>query len=148
MSISISFKEYINNMSNDLSKKELEAYIKDAMKKALEVNTVNKTKKEPNDYQKFMKEKIKILKKDDPNLTGPQVFSMVAAMWRTQKEDVGGKEKVDVNDDAKEDVKDEVKEDVKDEVKEEVKDEVKEEVKDEVKDEVKEVVKEKKKKQK
>jgi hypothetical protein len=140
MSISISFKEYINNMSNDLSKKELEAYIKDAMKKALEVNTVNKTKKEPNDYQKFMKEKIKILKKDDPNLTGPQVFSMVAAMWRTQKEDVGGKEKVDVND--------EVKEDVKDEVNDEVKEDVKDEVKEEVKDEVKEVVKEKKKKQK
>jgi hypothetical protein len=123
-------------MSNDLSKKELEAYIKDAMKKALEVNTVNKTKKEPNDYQKFMKEKIKILKKDDPNLTGPQVFSMVAAMWRTQKEDVGGKEKVDVNDEVKDKVNDEVKEDVN------------EEVKDEVKDEVKEVVKEKKKKQK
>jgi hypothetical protein len=140
MSISISFKEYINNMSNDLSKKELEAYIKDAMKKALEVNTVNKTKKEPNDYQKFMKEKIKILKKNDPNLTGPQVFSMVAAMWRTQKEDVGGKEKVD----AKEDVKDEVN----DEVKEDVKKEVKDEVNDEVKEEVKEVVKEKKKKQK
>ena len=113
-------------MSNDLSKKELETYIKDAMKKALEVNTVNKTKKEPNDYQKFMKEKIKILKKDDPNLTGPQVFSMVAAMWRTQKEDVGGKEKVDVNDEVKEDVKEDVKEEVKEDVKEEVKDEVKE----------------------
>jgi len=128
MSISINFKEHINNMPDDLSKKEVESYIKDAMKKAIEVNSVNKPKKEPNDYQKFMKEKIKILKKEDTNLTGPQVFSMVAAMWRKQKEDncvMDGTDNVDVAKEVKDvevakeadgvkEVKDDVVKDVKD----------------------------------
>ena len=139
MSISINFKEHINNMPDDLSKKEVESYIKDAMKKAIEVNSVNKPKKEPNDYQKFMKEKIKILKKEDPNLTGPQVFSMVAAMWRKQKEDncvMDGTDNVDV--DVAKEVKDDVVKDVKDDVAKEVKDDVVKEVKDDVVKDVKE----------
>ena len=106
-------KEYMNNMPENIkTKKEIEVYFKDGMKKTVENNNVDKPKKEPNDYNKFVKEQIKILKKDDPNLTGPQVFSMVAAMWRKQKEDNVAK----VNDVKVEDVKvEDVKvEDVKD----------------------------------
>ncbi len=142
-------KEYMNNMPETIkTKKEIEAYFKDGMKKAVENNNVDKPKKEPNDYQKFMKEQIKVLKKEDPNLTGPQVFSMVASRWRTQKGDNGAKDNID-NVDNVDNVDEEVNQ-AKDEAKEEVKDEAKEEVKEEVKEvkeEVKEV-KEKKKKQK
>ena len=95
-------KEYMNNMPENIkTKKEIEVYFKDGMKKTVENNNVDKPKKEPNDYNKFVKEQIKILKKDDPNLTGPQVFSMVAAMWRKQKEDNVAK----VNDVKDDDVK-------------------------------------------
>ena len=146
MSISMKMKEYMNNMPENVkTKKEIEAYFKDGMKKTVENNNIDKPKKEPNDYQKFMKEQIKVLKKEDPNLTGPQVFSMVASRWRTQKEDNGAK--VNVDDKVKDEVKEEVKEEVKDEVKEEVNEEVKDEVKEEVKEEVKDEVKGKKKKQ-
>lgn len=70
------------------TKKEIDDYYKDAMKKTLENNKLkeDKPKKELNAYQKFMKENIAIVKEKNSNLTGPEVFSLIATMWKKQKE--------------------------------------------------------------
>jgi len=90
MTISIKIKEIMNNMPDTLNtKKEIDNYYKDAMKKTLENNKQkedNKPKKELNAYQKFMKENIAVVKAQNPNLTGPEVFSKIATMWKEQKE--------------------------------------------------------------
>jgi len=90
MTISIKIKEIMNNMPDTLNtKKEIDDYYKDAMKKTLENNKLkedNKPKKELNAYQKFMKENIAIVKEKNSNLTGPEVFSLIATMWKKQKE--------------------------------------------------------------
>ena len=90
MTISIKIKEIMNNMADTLNtKKEIDDYYKNAMKKALENNKLkddNKPKKELNAYQKFMKENNKNVKEQNPTLTGPEVFSMIASMWKKEKE--------------------------------------------------------------
>ena len=90
MTISIKIKEIMNNMADTLNtKKEIDDYYKDAMKKTLENNKLkddNKPKKELNAYQKFMKENNKNVKEQNPTLTGPEVFSMIASMWKKEKE--------------------------------------------------------------
>jgi hypothetical protein len=90
MTISIKIKEIMNDMPDTLNtKKEIDNYYKDAMKKTLENNKQkedNKPKKELNAYQKFMKENIAVVKVQNPNLTGPEVFSKIATMWKEQKE--------------------------------------------------------------
>jgi hypothetical protein len=89
MTISIKIKEIMNNMPDTLNtKKEIDDYYKDAMKKTLENNKLkeDKPKKELNAYQKFMKENIAIVKEKNSNLTGPEVFSLIATMWKKQKE--------------------------------------------------------------
>ena len=89
MTISIKIKEIMNNMPDTLNtKKEIDDYYKDAMKKTMENNKQkeDKPKKELNAYQKFMKENIAVVKVQNPNLTGPEVFSMIATMWKKQKE--------------------------------------------------------------
>jgi len=89
MTISIKIKEIMNNMPDTLNtKKEIDEYYKDAMKKTMENNKQkeDKPKKELNAYQIFMKENIAVVKAQNPNLTGPEVFSKIAAMWREQKE--------------------------------------------------------------
>ena len=73
------------------TKKEVDDYYKDAMKKCVEKkkgddNDDTKPKKELNAYQKFMKENIKTVKEENPKLTGPEVFSMIATLWKKQKE--------------------------------------------------------------
>ena len=84
LTLSMKVVEYMNNMPDDVkSKKEIESYFKEVMKKSLENN---KPEKVPNVYQTFMKENIKVVKKEHPNLTGPEVFSRIASMWRKQKE--------------------------------------------------------------
>ena len=89
MTISIKIKEIMSNMPDTLNtKKEIDDYYKDAMKKTLENNKLkeDKPKKELNAYQKFMKENIAIVKEKNSNLTGPEVFSLIATMWKKQKE--------------------------------------------------------------
>ena len=90
MTISIKIKEYMNNMPDTLNtKKEVDDYFKDAMKKTLEKNKdkEDKPKKELNGYQLFMKEHSKSVKEQNPTLNGPEVFKLIAAMWKKQKED-------------------------------------------------------------
>jgi hypothetical protein len=71
------------------TKKEVDEYFKDAMKKALEKNKNNedKPKKELNGYQLFMRENSKSVKEQNPGLSGPEVFKLIATMWKKQKED-------------------------------------------------------------
>jgi len=91
MSIAIKMKEYMNNMSDTLNtKKEVDEYFKDAMKKILEKNKnkEDKPKKELNGYQLFVQENSKMVKEQNPGLSGPEVFKLIAAMWKKQKEDV------------------------------------------------------------
>ena len=104
MSIAIKIKEYMNNMPDTLNtKKEVDEYFKDAMKKTLEKNKnkEDKPKKELNGYQLFMKENSKSVKEQNPGLNGPEVFKLIAAMWKKQKEDAV----VDVETSKEEDVK-------------------------------------------
>ena len=91
MSIAMKIKEYMNNMPDTLNtKKEIDDYFKDAMKKTFEKNKdkEDKTKKELNGYQLFMKENSKSVKEQNPGLSGPEVFKLIATMWKKQKEDV------------------------------------------------------------
>jgi hypothetical protein len=91
MTIAIKIKELMANMPDTLNtKKEIDDYYKDAMKKSVENSKLDanadKPKKELNGYQKFMKENIKIVKEQNPSLTGPEVFSKIAELWKKQKE--------------------------------------------------------------
>lgn len=121
MSIAMKIKEYMNNMPDTLNtKKEIDEYFKDAMKKTFEKNKdkEDKTKKELNGYQLFMKENSKSVKEQNPGLSGPEVFKLIATMWKKQKEDVVIDVKTKEEDEKKEpDVKveeDAVEEPVKD----------------------------------
>jgi len=118
MSIAIKIKEYMNDMPDTLNtKKEVDEYFKDAMKKALEKNKNNedKPKKELNGYQLFMRENSKSVKEQNPGLSGPEVFKLIATMWKKQKEDavVDVESSKDENVEKKPDVK--VEEDAVDE---------------------------------
>ena len=90
MTLSLKIKELMSNMPDTLNtKKEVDDYYKDAMKKSMEKTKAindNKPKKELNGYQKFMKENIKPLKEANPKLTGREVFSTIAIMWKKQNE--------------------------------------------------------------
>ena len=121
MSIAMKIKEYMNNMPDTLNtKKEIDEYFKDAMKKTFEKNKdkEDKPKKELNGYQLFMKENSKSVKEQNPGLSGPEVFKLIATMWKKQKEDVVIDVKTKEEDEKKEpDVKveeDAVEEPVKD----------------------------------
>jgi hypothetical protein len=154
MTISIKIKEIMADMPDTLNtKKEVDDYYKKAMAKVIKDNKAdieNKPKKELNGYQKFMKENIGIIKSENSKLTGPEVFSMIAAKWKKEKEANGAKVEEDVKTDVKADVKADVKTDVKADVKneEDVKEDTKveEDVKADVKADVKEVIKKKDKK--
>ena len=149
MTISIKIKEIMAIMPDTLNtKKEVDDYYKNAMAKVLKdtkTDNENKPKKELNAYQKFMKENISIVKNENPNLTGTEVFSIIAKKWKEQKEENKDvKADVKVEEDVKDDAKDDAKADVKADDK--VEDDVKADVKADVKDDAKEVVKEVKKK--
>lgn len=94
MTISIKIKQIMNNMADTLNtKKEIDDYYKDAMKKCVEKKKGNdnddtKPKKELNAYQKFMKENIKTVKEQNPKLTYPEVFSMIATLWKKKKKKI------------------------------------------------------------
>ena len=146
MTIGATMKEYMDKMPDTLkTKKEIDEYYKNSMKKSIEKNkedTINKPKKELTAYQKFVKNNSKSIKEQNPNLTGPQVFSKIAEMWKKQKETIAPNEE---SEDKKEaGVEDNVSVDEVSDVKEEV-NEINEEVAD-VKEEIKPVVKDVKKK--
>lgn len=96
--IAMKVKELMANMPDTLNtKKEIDDYYKEAMKKSVVSKSnkkdakpsddANKPKKELNGYQLFMKEHIKIVKEENPSLTGPEVFSKIAELWKKQKEE-------------------------------------------------------------
>ena len=93
MTLSIKIKELMAMMPDTLnSKKDVDDYYKDAMKKSVEKkqgtdSNDTKPKKALNEYQKFMKENIKTVKEKNPKLTGPEVFSMIAKLWKKEKEE-------------------------------------------------------------
>ena len=98
--ISMKIKEAMANMPDTYNtKKEIDDYYKDAMKKAAEnsknkkgakpSDDTDKPKKELNGYQLFMKEHIKTVKEENPSLTGPEVFSKIAELWKKKKEEAG-----------------------------------------------------------
>jgi len=98
--ISMKIKDAMANMPDTYNtKKEIDDYYKEAMKKAVEnsktkrvakpSDDTDKPKKELNGYQLFMKEHIKIVKEENPSLTGPEVFSKIAELWKKKKEDTG-----------------------------------------------------------
>jgi hypothetical protein len=92
MTIGTTMKKYMDEMPDTLkTKKEIDEYYKEAMKKSIEKSkqdTIDKPKKELTGYQKFVKDNSKSIKEQNPNLTGPQVFSKIAEMWKKQKETI------------------------------------------------------------
>jgi hypothetical protein len=125
-------KEYMDKMPETLkTKKEIDEYYKISMKKSIEnskKNTDDNPKKDLTKYQKFIKDNSKIVKQQNPDLTGPQVFSMIAQMWKKQKETILTNDEIEDKNENNIDEIEEVKEDVKEEIEVDVK-EVKEDVK-------------------
>ena len=96
--IAMKIKDAMANMPDTYNtKKEIDDYYKEAMKKAVVSKSnkkdakpsddADKPKKELNGYQLFMKEHIKIVKEENPSLTGPEVFSKIAELWKKKKEE-------------------------------------------------------------
>jgi len=79
----------MSNMPDELNtKKEIDAYYKTAIAKAIQNNKKDndaKPKKELNEYQRFMKDNMADAKLKNPQLTGPQIFAMIASMWKKHK---------------------------------------------------------------
>lgn len=70
------------NMPDTLdTKKEIEEYFKNAMKN-IKVDDTDKPKKGLNRYQQYVKENSKSVKEQNPDLTGKQVLSLIAKMWK------------------------------------------------------------------
>ena len=132
MSLNMIMKEYMDKMPETLkTKKEIDEYYKISMKKSIEnskKNTDDNPKKDLTKYQKFIKDNSKIVKQQNPDLTGPQVFSMIAQMWKKQKETILTNDEIEDKNENNIDEIEEVKEDVKEEIEVDVK-EVKEDVK-------------------
>jgi hypothetical protein len=73
-------KEKMANMPDSLdTKKEIEAYFKDAMKN---LNDDDKPKKGLNRYQQYVKDIIKEVKEQNKDLNGKQVLTLIAKMWK------------------------------------------------------------------
>ena len=81
-------KDMIANMPDTLNtKKEIDAYLKDAMKN-INLNGNDKPKKGLNAYQQYVKDNTKTVKEQNPSLSGKEVFSLIATMWqKTQNAD-------------------------------------------------------------
>lgn len=68
------------NMPDTLdTKKEIEEYFKNAMKN---IKVDDKPKKGLNRYQQYVKDNSKSVKEQNPDLTGKQVLSLIAKMWK------------------------------------------------------------------
>jgi hypothetical protein len=108
--IAIQVKEKMANMPDTLNtKKELEAYFKDVMKN-ITVTVVDKPKRELTAYQQYVRDNSKPVKEQNPQLTGKEVFSLIAKMWReSQNGDNAKPAKEEKKEDEKEPVKEEDK---------------------------------------
>ena len=82
-SFAVQMKEKIANMPDTFNtKKEIEAYVKEAMKN---INTDDKPKKGLTAYQQFISDNSKSVKEQNPTFTGKEVFSRIATMWNEAK---------------------------------------------------------------
>ena len=148
--LAMRIKEVMVNMPDSLdTKKEIDEYYKNAMKdikeknkedkkvkkalpkkrvKKVEVdndgNEVVKVKKPLNKYQKFIQDNRKKVKEENPEMSGEEIFTLIAEMWGKHKEDIKNgvinddDEKKDSDDDKKSVDSDESDEDIKEEKKE------------------------------
>jgi hypothetical protein len=82
-------KDMIANMPDTLNtKKEIDAYLKDAMKNIKIDGNDDKPRKELNAYQQYVKDNCEPVKKQNPSLSGKEVLSLIATMWqKTQNAD-------------------------------------------------------------
>lgn len=82
-------KDMIANMPDTLNtKKEIDAYLKDAMKNIKIDGNDDKPRKGLNAYQQYVKDNTKTVKEQNPSLSGKEVFSLIATMWqKTQNAD-------------------------------------------------------------
>ena len=127
--LAMRIKEIMVNIPDSLdTKKEIDEYYKNAMKdikeknkedkkekKALpkkrakkvdvddDGNEIVKVKKPLNKYQKFIQDNRKKVKEENPEMSGEEIFTLIAEMWGKHKEDI--KNGV-INDDDKDDKKD------------------------------------------
>ena len=127
--LAMRIKEIMVNMPDSLdTKKEIDEYYKNAMKdikeknkedkkekkalpkkraKKVEVdddgNEIVKVKKPLNKYQKFIQDNRKKVKEENPEMSGEEIFTLIAEMWGKHKEDI--KNGI-INDDDKDDKKD------------------------------------------
>jgi hypothetical protein len=107
--IAIQVKEKMANMPDTLNtKKELEAYFKDVMKN-ITVTVVDKPKRELTAYQQYVRDNSKPVKEQNPQLTGKEVFSLIAKMWRESQNGDNAKPAKEEKKDEKEPVKEEDK---------------------------------------
>jgi hypothetical protein len=107
--IAIQVKEKMANMPDTLNtKKELEAYFKDVMKN-ITVTVVDKPKRELTAYQQYVRDNSKPVKEQNPQLTGKEVFSLIAKMWRESQNGDNAKPVKEEKEDEKEPVKEEDK---------------------------------------
>jgi hypothetical protein len=110
-------KEVMVNMPDNLdTKKEVDEYYKNAMKnikeknkedkkekkvkkaepkkrtKKVEVddegNEIVKVKRPLNKYQKFIQDNRKKVKEENPDMSGEEIFTLIAEMWGKHKEDI------------------------------------------------------------
>ena len=141
--LAMRIKEIMVNMSDNLNtKKEIDEYYKNAMKDIKEKNKedkkvkkaepkkrakkvdidddgneIVKVKKPLNKYQKFIQDNRKKVKEENPEMSGEEIFTLIAEMWGKHKEDIKNgiinddddDKKVDTDDDKKVDTDDDKK---------------------------------------
>ena len=143
VTLAMRIKEVMVNMSDNLdTKKEIDEYYKNAMKdikekkkedkkekkaepkkrtKKVEVdddgNEIVKVKRPLNKYQKFIQDNRKRVKEENPEMSGEEIFTLIAELWGKHKEDIKNgiinddddDKKVDTDDDKKVDTDDDKK---------------------------------------
>ena len=112
--LAMRIKEVMVNMPDSLdTKKEIDEYYKNAMKdikekkkedkkekkaepkkraKKVEVdddgNEIVKVKRPLNKYQKFIQDNRKKVKEENPEMSGEEIFTLIAELWGKHKEDI------------------------------------------------------------
>ena len=147
VTLAMRIKEVMVNMSDNLdTKKEIDEYYKNAMKdikekkkedkkekkaepkkraKKVEVdddgNEIVKVKRPLNKYQKFIQDNRKKVKEENPEMSGEEIFTLIAELWGKHKEDIKNgiiNDDDDKKDDTNDDKESESDEDIKEEKKE------------------------------
>ena len=135
VTLAMRIKEVMVNMSDNLdTKKEIDEYYKNAMKdikekkkedkkekkaepkkraKKVEVdsdgNEIAKVKRPLNKYQKFIQDNRKKVKEENPEMSGEEIFTLIAELWGKHKEDIKNGIINDDDDDKKVDTDDDKK---------------------------------------